>query len=79
MRPTDQLPQIIANLPVQPLKRLCYRVVDFAVLTTFDPMTPLYTLGPGKNGQRFTPKNGPNALYVSEDSITAQVMGKAKK
>lgn len=29
-------------------------------------------MGPGKKGQRFTPRNGPNALYVSEDLITAQ-------
>lgn len=34
-------------------------------------MVPLYTLGPGVNGQRFTPKGGPSALYVAEDPVTA--------
>lgn len=35
-------------------------------------MIPLYTLGPGKKGQRYSPKMGPNALYVAEDVVTAQ-------
>lgn len=72
MRPEVDLPVIIATLPVQPYNRPCYRIVDFAILTGFDPMMPLYTLGPGYKGQRYTPKAGPNALYVAEDMMTAQ-------
>jgi RES domain-containing protein len=71
MHPEADLPDIIARLPVHPYKATCYRLVDFAVLTGYDPMMPLYTLGPGMNGQRYTPKAGPNALYVSEDVVTA--------
>lgn len=71
MRPEAELPAIIATLPVIPYEGLCYRIVDFATLTGFDPMIPLYTLGPGRNGQRYTPKGGPNALYVAEDINTA--------
>lgn len=71
MQAEADLPDIIAGLPVQPYNGTCYRVVDFAVLTGYDPMMPLYTLGPGKKGQRYTPKGGPNALYASEDVVTA--------
>ncbi len=65
------LPAIISGLPVQPYQGTCYRLVDFAVLTGYDPMMPLFTLGPGQNGQRYTPKGGPNALYAAEDLVTA--------
>jgi RES domain-containing protein len=71
MHPEAGLPAIIAALPVQPYNGTCYRLVDFAVLTGYDPMMPLYTLGPGQNGQRYTPKGGPNALYAAEDVVTA--------
>lgn len=72
MHPEASLPAIIAGLPVQPYNGTCYRLVDFAVLTGYDPMIPLYTLGPGQKGQRYTPKGGPNALYAAEDIVTAQ-------
>lgn len=67
----DKLPAIIAELPLEPYIGTCHRLVDFAVLTRFNPMIPLYTLGPGKNGQRYTPKGGPPAIYAAEDIITA--------
>ncbi|MBZ0189464.1 MAG: RES family NAD+ phosphorylase [Candidatus Obscuribacterales bacterium] len=70
MRPEAALPAAIAALPLQDYNGRCYRIVDFATLT--GSMIPLYTLGPGKNGQRYTPKFGPNALYVAEDIVTAQ-------
>lgn len=72
MRPEADLPGIISRLPVQTYDRPCFRIVDFAILTAFDPMMPLYTLGPGRSGQRYTPKGGPSALYVAEDIVTAQ-------
>src|SRR5271156_6414753 len=71
MHPEASLPAIIAGLPVQPYNGSCYRLVDFAALTGYDSMIPLYTLGPGKQGQRYTPKGGPNALYAAEDIVTA--------
>ena len=61
---------VIAALPVRLYSGPCYRVVDFAALT--GSMIPLYTLGPGRKGQRYTPKRGPNALYVATDLVTAQ-------
>ena len=72
MYPADQLSTIIQGLPSQPMVKNCFRVVNYAALTASKPMRPLYMLGPGLNGQRYTPKNGPNALYVAEDLITAQ-------
>jgi RES domain-containing protein len=65
------LPAIVATLPVKPYEGACYRIVDYAVLTGYNPILPLYTLGPGQNGQRYTPKGGPNAFYAAEDIITA--------
>ncbi|MBX3077114.1 RES family NAD+ phosphorylase [Candidatus Obscuribacterales bacterium] len=70
MRPEADLPAIIDALPLINYSAPCYRIVDFATLT--GSMIPLYTLGPGKKGQRYTPKMGPNALYVAEDVVTAQ-------
>ncbi len=72
MHPAAVLQAIITKLPLVPYKQACYRIVDFATLTGFDPMMPLYTLGPGVNGQRYTAKGGPTSLYVAEDPVTAQ-------
>ncbi|MHC9542844.1 MAG: RES family NAD+ phosphorylase [Vulcanimicrobiota bacterium] len=71
MHPATDLPAIITTLPLMPYKQACYRIVDFATLTRFAPMMPLYLLGPGVNGQRYTPKGEPSALYVAEDPVTA--------
>jgi hypothetical protein len=67
MHVTAKLPAIIANLPLVPFRLSCHRIVDFATLTGFNPIMPLYTLGAGITGQRYTPKGGPSALYVAED------------
>lgn len=72
MHPEAQLPGIITGLPLIAYTGTLHRLVDFATLTGYDPMMPLYTLGPGRNGQRYTPKGGPSALYAAEDVITAQ-------
>lgn len=72
MHSAADLPGIIAGLPTLKYKQTCYRLVDFAVLTGYDPMMPLFTLGPGTKGQRYTPKGGPKALYVAEDIVTAE-------
>lgn len=71
MHPATDLSAIIATLPLIPYKQACYRIVDFATLTKFAPMMPLYLLSPGVNGQRYTPKGGPSALYMAEDPVTA--------
>lgn len=72
MRPEPELPGIIAGLALIPYAGTLHRLVDFATLTGYDPMIPLYTLGPGKNGQRYTPKGGPSSLYAGEDLVTAE-------
>ena len=71
MYPHEKLDKIIATLPTQTLTRTCYRVVKYEDFSIKTPPDPLYSLGPGTNGQRFTPKGGPPALYISEDYITA--------
>ncbi|HEY9681046.1 MAG TPA: RES family NAD+ phosphorylase [Oculatellaceae cyanobacterium] len=71
MHPEAVLPDIIAGLPLREYTGLLHRLVDFATLTRYDPMMPLFTLGPGMNGQRYTPKGGPSALYAAEDVVTA--------
>lgn len=72
MHPGADLPGIITGLPLIPYKATLHRLVDFATLTGYDPMIPLFTLGPGMKGQRYTPKGGPSALYATEDIVTAQ-------
>ncbi len=72
MHPEASLPGIIAGLPVITYNGTLHRLVDFATLTGYDPMMPLFTLGPGLNGQRYTPKGGQSALYAAEDIVTAQ-------
>jgi RES domain-containing protein len=71
MHPHEKLDEIIGALVTQTLTRTCYRVVKYEDFSTKIPPDPLYSLGPGANGQRFTPKGGPPALYISEDYITA--------
>lgn len=71
MHPQNSLPAIIAGLPLIKLRKTLHRVVDSAALNSLSPMVPLYTLGPGRNGQRYTPRGGPNAIYAAEDQVTA--------
>lgn len=71
MHPEADLPGIIGGLPLIGYTGMLHRLVDFATLTGYNPMLPLFTLGPGKNGQRYTPKTGPSALYAAEDAVTA--------
>lgn len=66
MHPAADLPGIIAGLPLITYTGTLHRLVDFVALTGYDPITPLFTLGPGKKGQRYTPKGGPSALYAAE-------------
>jgi RES domain-containing protein len=72
MHPEVDLPGIIGGLPLIAYSGTLHRLVDFATLTGYDPMMPLFTLGPGRTGQRYTPKGGPSALYAAEDLVTAQ-------
>jgi len=50
-----------------------YRSIAEAAIHSLSPPTPLHSLGPRKTGQRFTPKNGPASLYMSEDFDTSYV------
>jgi RES domain-containing protein len=70
MHSREKLDEIIGALATQPLTRTCYRVVKYEDFSTKSPPDPLYSLGPDVNGQRFTSKDVPPALYISEDYIT---------
>lgn len=63
----------LRELPNPGLTGYFYRAVAEAALHRFDPPQPLYALGPGTGGQRFTPPGGPPALYVAENQGTALV------
>jgi len=42
-----------------------YRSIGAAALYRLTPPQPLWSLGPGNSGQRFSPLGGPPALYVA--------------
>jgi RES domain-containing protein len=63
---------LVINLDAYPERNL-YRCVDLAALVGDGtrPVQPLYDLGPGKSGQRYTPINGARALYMAEHPYTS--------
>ena len=69
----NKLRMALAAAPTIALDGYFYRSVEEASLHKFDPPQPLYALGPGLSGQRFTPPGGPPALYVAEQQYTALV------
>lgn len=71
MHQQNLLKSVVAELPLVKAEKTLYRVVDCAALNSLSPVIPLYTLGPGRNGQRYTPKGGPNSIYAAEDLVTA--------
>jgi RES domain-containing protein len=61
---------------IQPLpypERHVFRCVELEALIGDGtrPVQPLYDLGPGKSGQRYTPPGGARALYVAEHPYTS--------
>ena len=65
------LANALAGLAVQAYTRNVFRCVELDALLSFIPPQPLFDLGAGKTGQRFTPVGGPRALYVAEHPATA--------
>lgn len=66
MLSANKLAVVLKKIPSQTLTRNMHRAVDLDKLLSIIPPQPLFALGPGLQGQRFTPKGGPAALYVSE-------------
>ncbi len=52
-----------------------YRTVKNSALYSRNPPNPLYSLGPGISGQRYTPPGGPPALYLADEAYTALAEG----
>lgn len=75
MHQKAQLAKILAILPNPSLSRYFYRSVDNSAMHSTKPPNPLYSLGPGVRGQRYTPIGGPPALYVSNKPYTAFAEG----
>jgi RES domain-containing protein len=55
----------IARLTHPPVEGMFYRSIGAAALFALSPPQPLWSLGPGRSGQRFSPLGGPPALYVA--------------
>ena len=52
-------------MPHPSVDGIFYRSIGAAALYRFTPPQPLWSLGPGMAGQRFSPLGGPPALYVA--------------
>jgi len=77
MHDRAKLQAVLAKLKANPIKGIFYRSVPAGALFKFDPPQPLWSLGPGMSGQRFTPIGGPPALYVAESPQTTLYEGNA--
>jgi hypothetical protein len=66
----------LPKLPAEVYTGTLFRRVNLAALQSVDPHQFLYALGAGKEGARFTPRRGPESLYVAEDELTAEVESK---
>lgn len=75
MHQKTQLAKILAILPNPGLSRYFYRSVDNSAMHSTNHPNPLYSLGPGMSGQRYTPIGGPPSLYVSDKAYTAFAEG----
>lgn len=77
MRDRAELQAVLAKLTTLPLEGVFYRSIPAGALYNFQPLQPLWSLGPGLSGQRFTPIGGPPALYVAESPQTTLYEGNA--
>jgi hypothetical protein len=62
----NELLEIAGRLPLAAYHRKVFRAVELKALISVNPIQPLYDLGPGESGQRYTAIGGPKALYVAE-------------
>jgi RES domain-containing protein len=72
-----KLRAVLAKLDRYPVAGVFYRSIPADALYRFSPPQPLWSLGPGKSGQRFTPPGGPPALYLAESPQTTLFEGNA--
>jgi RES domain-containing protein len=70
MHSPKKLASVLAKLPPISVSQSFYRSVNHASLHKCVPPKPLYALGPGLEGSRYTPKGGPPCLYVSAKPLT---------
>jgi RES domain-containing protein len=71
MHPRNILAAVLPTIPAVPINGTFHRSVASASLHTGRRKpTYLYALGAGLQGARYTSKNGPPCLYVSEKSVT---------
>ena len=76
MKSAALLRRALEKVPLVPMARTLYRVMDPATLYGFDKGAsytprPLYNLGAPRGGARFTPKGGAPCVYLAGDAITA--------
>ncbi len=68
----QQLLKELQKLPTHRFQGVLFRRVTLAALQSVKPHRFLYALGAGKEGARFTPRNGPPCLYASLEEVTAE-------
>ena len=73
MHQGKELERALKTVPKTRVTRVFYRSIAEAIIHSLFAPKPLYSLGPRKTGQRFTPKNGPACLYMSEDFDTSYI------
>jgi RES domain-containing protein len=66
MLPQRQLKAALNVITPVRVSGVFYRSVAESAIHSLSPPRPLYSLGPRRTGQRFTPKGGPARLYLSE-------------
>jgi len=67
----EQLESILSQLDNPAINGFFYRAIPNAALYGKELPQPLWSLGPGLYGQRFSPVGSPPALYVAEQPQTA--------
>lgn len=67
-----QLLKELPKFPTEHFRGTLFRRVSLAALQSVKPHRFLYALGAGKEGARFTPRNGPPCLYASLEEVTAE-------
>ena len=71
MHSPDILAAVLPTLPAVPINGTYHRSVANASLYQGRRKPKyLYSLGPGREGSRYTPKGGPPCLYVSSEPVT---------
>ena len=61
-----QLTEALNKVSAPSLFGVFYRSISEAAIHSLKPPEPLYSLGARRKGQRFTPKDGPSCLYLSD-------------